>query len=646
MGENVREVAERILFSSSLEDKLLLGPHDAEDNCCGKAIRTPQFPERPESLIIGGRGVRADFPGPSQITDEKERGVMMHFLANHELLAAELMALVLLKFPDAPKDYRAGVYEAMREEQMHTKMYLRRMRDCGISFGELPLNDYFWRIVSSMDTVIDFVVRMNLTFEQANLDYSKFYAEQFRVIGDTGTAAVLDKIYQDEINHVGHGLKWLRHWKKRNHSDWEAFSSSLQFPLSPSRAKGMVPFNTEGRLDAGFDKEFISQMKISSQSRGRTPVVHWFNPNAELYSLASMRGVQFSANRFEKAIEEDLEILMLAWSRKDDIALFRNVPSVEHLKRLQDMGLQLPEVMSSHDLDGRKLGGLRPWAWSGDASDLLKSHRQAVSDRVTWQWREPVPEAWLSKEIGVRLEEKLGIRDPMSRFCSNLSEVMDVLQGTAILFKSPYGCSGKGHMVAKSFSKDVQAWADKKIQLHGYIVAEPLLQRVEDFSVLYEMQDGEIECLGMTQLINDSRGQFKGIRLAPRFSKMLSPEVSEFLFKEADFMAWYNEKIPSTILKLLSGYSGPVGVDALVWRDDQGKLMLRHVIELNVRMTMGRVALELQKKLNPNGWSHFSVQRKKKYKGEGVVLNDLNEAKEFLAVWEFHQGDSTAFIRK
>ena len=74
--------------------------------------------------------------------------------------------------------------------------------------------------------------------------------------------------------------------------------------------------------------------------------------------------------------------------------------------------------------------------------------------------------------------------------------------------------------------------------------------------------------------------------------------------------------------------------------------MLRHVIELNVRMTMGRVALELQKKLNPNGWSHFSVQRKKKYKGEGVVLNDLNEAKEFLAVWEFHQGDSTAFIRK
>ena len=646
MAENVREVAERILFSSSLEDKLLLGPRDAEDNCCGKAIKAPQFPERPEYLTVGDSGIRADFPGSNRIIDDKERGVMMHFLANHELLAAELMALVLLKFPEAPEDYRAGVYEAMREEQMHTQMYLRRMHDCGVSFGELPLNDYFWRVVSSMDTVMDFVVRMNLTFEQANLDYSKYYAEQFRVIGDTGTAVVLDKIYQDEINHVGHGLKWLRHWKKKDHSDWEAFSSSLHFPLSPSRAKGMVPFNSEGRLDAGFDKEFISQMKVSGQSRGRTPVVHWFNPNAELYSLALVNGIEFRANRFERAIEEDLEILMLAWSRKDDVALFRNVPSLGHLEKLQSMGLQLPEVLSRHDMDDRKLGGLRPWAWSADASDFLKPYAKAISDRVPWQWRESIPETWLSKEIGVRLEERLGVRDVVGGFCRNLGEVMDVLRGNTILFKSAYGCSGKGHMIAKSFSKEVQVWAEKKIQLHGFIVAEPFLQRVEDFSVLYEIQNGKIECLGMTQLINDSRGQFRGIRLAPRFSKMLSPEVSEFLFKEADFISWYNERIPSAILKLLPGYSGPVGVDALVWRDDQGRLMLRHVVELNVRMTMGRVALELQKKLNPNGWAYFSIQRKEKYKGEGVTLNDPDQAKEFLAIWESHQGDSTALIRK
>jgi len=118
---------------------------------------------------------------------------MLHFLANHELLATELMALVLLKFPDAPKEFRMGVYRTLREEQAHTLMYMRRMKECGLHFGELPVNDYFWRMVSGMEEPIDFVTRLSLTFEQANLDFSKHYATLFRQVGDSSTANVLEK---------------------------------------------------------------------------------------------------------------------------------------------------------------------------------------------------------------------------------------------------------------------------------------------------------------------------------------------------------------------------------------------------------------------------------------------------------------------
>ena len=104
MAENVREVAERILFSSSLEDKLLLGPREAEDNFCGKLINTPRFPERQKSLNIGYRGIRADFPGSNRIAHEKDRGIMMPFSANHKHLVAELMAIVFLKFHNSTKD--------------------------------------------------------------------------------------------------------------------------------------------------------------------------------------------------------------------------------------------------------------------------------------------------------------------------------------------------------------------------------------------------------------------------------------------------------------------------------------------------------------------------------------------------------------
>jgi uncharacterized ferritin-like protein (DUF455 family) len=401
----MRNAAERVLFAETLEEKLALAPKLAGDDQPGKAIITPESPGRPPELRIHAKGVRVEFPGIHRLDDDRERGVMLHFLANHELLAAELMALVLLKFPDAPMEYRAGVYEAMREEQMHARMYVRRMKECGIAFGELPVNDYFWRIVAPMETPMDFVTRLNLTFEQANLDFSKHYAGLFREAGDAATAAVLEKIYQDEIGHVGHGVKWFRRWKERGCTDWEAFHRSLVFPLTPARAKGVAPFNAEGRRLAGLDEDFIRHLEVCEQSRGRTPVVHWFNPNAEGHAMSP----RHQPDKTAVALEEDLEMLVAGWCRKDDVAVLRRPPSRGHLAALKAAGFELPEIATVAELRGRKLGGLRPWAWSPDASALFKELADDVSPNVPWQWREPLPREWLSKEIGLRLEQVLGL---------------------------------------------------------------------------------------------------------------------------------------------------------------------------------------------------------------------------------------------
>ena len=113
MTESLNSVAERVLFAESLEEKLKLGPLIGEDLKLGEAIKTPNFPCRNDSLKVSANGLRADFPGIKRIENEKDRGKMLHFLANHELLAAELMALALLKFPNAPKEYRLGLYDAL-----------------------------------------------------------------------------------------------------------------------------------------------------------------------------------------------------------------------------------------------------------------------------------------------------------------------------------------------------------------------------------------------------------------------------------------------------------------------------------------------------------------------------------------------------
>jgi len=647
-GMQMREAAERILFAETLEEKLRLAPKTARDDAPGPAIITPDKPGRPSELRIHAKGVRVDFPGIHRLDDDRERGVMLHFLANHELLAAELMALVLLKFPDAPKEYRAGVYEAMREEQMHTRMYVRRMRECGIEFGELPVNDYFWRIIAPMETPMDFVTRLNLTFEQANLDFSKHYAALFRQAGDNSTAAVLEKIYQDEIGHVGHGVKWFRHWKERGGSDWEAYRKSLSFPLSPARAKGLAPFNAEGRRLAGIDEDFIRHLEICDQSRGRTPVVHWFNPNAESHAMSG----RYQATKTELALEEDLEMLVVGWCRKDDVAILRKPPTREHLAELKRAGFDLPEIVSPADLRERKIGGLRPWAWSPDASALLKEFAGQMSPRVPWQWREPLPSDWFSKEIGIRLEHLLDLGGERGKICRSVDEAMAAIQGYLVngqaLVKAAYSHAGRGHKRINQESPEEQTrnWLKNAIASHGCVIVERWLERVTDFSALYEMDaKGDAELIGLTVMDNDAAGRFQGSRVSPKWASMLDPEVAAFLHREAKVMEWYQERIPMVFRDLLPGYIGPLGVDAMVHRLPDGSLALKHVVELNVRMTMGRLALELLKKSAPNRLGRLKILRKDRagdlsklgggtLQGGPILLNDPSQAREFLALWE------------
>lgn len=647
----MREAAERVLMAETLEEKLWLPPADASDDAPGRGIATPVGPGRPVELRIVEKGVRADFPGVNRLDEERERGKMMHFLANHELLAAELMALVLLKFPDAPKEYRAGVYEAMREEQMHTLMYLRRMKECGVSFGELPVNDYFWRLIAPMKTPLEFVTRLNLTFEQANLDFSKHYAALFRQVGDGATAGVLEKIYLDEIGHVGHGVKWFRRWKDQGETDWKAFQKSMVFPFSAAKAKGLAPFNAEGRKLAGFDDDFIRELEVCEQSRGRTPVVHWFNPNAELQVAAGRRGVKFFPKKMSASMEEDCEMVMLAWCRQDDITLMRKPPSNEHLAYLKRAGFRLPEIVAMSALNERKLGGMRPWAWSPDAAELLRGNAGQVSPAVPWQWREAMPAEWLSKEIGVHLLERLGVAE-RAVVCGTVEAAMaaisSMLESGRVLVKGAFGCAGRDHLrVDAGEETQVCEWLTRVLADHGCVVVERWRERVADFSVLYEMNEGKVDLVGMTVMENDERGRFLGSRVAPKWGSLLDPEVAAFLYREAHVMDWYQEKIPAVLSGVLPGYVGPLGVDAMVYRQADGTLGWSPVVELNVRMTMGRVALELMGKSRPGSAGRLRILRKGRVSGEElmgfqqgsltegkVLLNDPQQAREFLVVWE------------
>ncbi len=643
----MKEIAERVLFAETLEEKLRLAPLVASDDDPGRPIVLPDAPGRPAELRVRGDGVKVEFPGTNRLDDERERGILLHFLANHELLAAELMALVLLRFPDAPKEYRAGVYEAMREEQAHALMYVRRMRDCGIAFGELPVSDYFWRVVAPMETPMDFVTRLNLTFEQANLDFSKHYAALFREVGDASTAAVLEKIHLDEIGHVGHGVKWFRRWKQRGETDWEGFRRSLSFPLTPARAMGLAPFNAESRRLAGLDDDFIRHLEVCAASRGRTPVLHWFNPNAESHARAAHIGKPWQPDQTASALEHDLEALMLACCRRDDAMMMRRPPSLEHLHRLKQAGLSVPEILPANTASGRKLGGLRPWAWSPDASHELARFAPDIAPGMPHPWRAPLPAEWFSKAIGIRLEHLLGAVPETGGLLRDADAVMELIArhlatGQALL-KAPFACAGRGHLRVNHHSNPAKTrgWIHNTLAAHGAVAIEPWLDRLLDFSALYEAGDGGVSHIGFTVMENDAAGRFTGIQVGPKWGNLLDRKTAAFLFREADVLTLYQKKLPHLLADLLPGYRGPLCVDAMVYRRVDGSWALKPVVELNVRHTMGRLAWEWMQLLG-GGPGRLRILRKPGLSpqeiqtladGPGHFLNDPAQAVQFLAYW-------------
>lgn len=267
---------------------------------------------------------------------------------------------------------------------------------------------------------------------------------------------------------------------------------------------------------------------------------------------------------------------------------------------------------------------------------------------MPWQWHPGWPSQWFSKEIGIRLGEALGHTQDAGRLLHGeadvLREVGRLLQHGQVLLKAPFACAGRGHfrVNAASAPDNTRGWIRNTLNAHGAVVVEPWLERVMDFSALYEMRaDGTVRWIGMTRMENDAAGRFAAIRVNRKWSNLIEPELSGFLFRETRVMQIYREAVPDALRKLLPGHIGPLGVDAMVHRRADASLALRTVVELNVRMTMGRIAWEWLRRSPDKDSGTLRVLRKAALdepamhtlQAEGLFINDPGAAETFLAHW-------------
>ena len=601
----IRAFAERVLFATTMTEKLAPPDGPLTDDNPGAMMLAPGMPGRPADLIPRARGDgRATFPGIAKLVDETARARLLHFFCNHELLAVELMALALLRFPDAPKSFRRGVAHTLQEEQAHTQWYSARMLDCGLKFGDIPVSKMIWDRIAPMESPLEFVSRLSLTFEQSNLDYARHYERVLADAGDQQSAAILHQIYHDEIAHVGHGLKWLRRWKEEKESDWDAFRRGLKHPLSPVRAKGLVEFNEAGRRAAGLDEDFITRLRVFEQSRGRTPDVWWFNPLAEEEWGAHHAGRAWHPSKRAESLAADLEAAFALMPPRDDVVLVRRLPSTAHRAALAALGLPLPELVEIDDrvdLADRRLHAARPWAWSPSCTAIYTPLIGSMS-------RQPVATDpwWFSKQSAHTIARSL----PTDNQCPNAVAVDDADTARAaaiamhadgwstVVAKAAHGLAGRGH-------KFWHAGAEPPALEDHPMLIEPWLPKVFEFSAHYDCSAGDARFVGLVRQSTDARGRWQACATGPKFLKGLAPAVAAFASQVV--LPAYEGVVQDALTAMLRDHphDGPLGVDAFVWSSPDGTPHLHAVVEINPRWSMGRLTYVLGKRLSPHRWLHL-----------------------------------------
>lgn len=234
----------------------------------------------------------------------------------------------------------------------------------------------------------------------------------------------------------------------------------------------------------------------------------------------------------------------------------------------------------------------QPWGWSADAV------RQFVRAGVPAS-RLPDAEAidrmrsLSHRRTSIAILEALGERDLLPAEFTDISDVQS--EGDCIL-KSPWSCSGRGVFASRSYPSDaLTSVARGIIHRQGSVMVERRFDRVADFSALFESDGHEITHVGWGLFSTDESLGYCGNRV------MSQSGIESHLHGLGVDTSGLALRLSSVLTALIPPYYiGPLGVDMMVY-NDCGSLRTHPCIELNLRTTMGFVAMGVHERLGATG---------------------------------------------
>jgi uncharacterized ferritin-like protein (DUF455 family) len=197
------------------------------------------------------------------------RIALLHALAHIELNAIDLGWDIVARFTGEglPRDFLDDWTRVASEEAGHFELLAARLADFGARYGDLPAHDGLWE--SALATADDLLARLAvvpLVLEARGLDVTPQMAARLESAGDAQSAAILQYIYHQEIQHVAVGLRWFeRLCRDRGFSPEQVFRERVRRYF-----KGDLkpPFNHAARAAAGFSATYYGPLAAPTRGEG------------------------------------------------------------------------------------------------------------------------------------------------------------------------------------------------------------------------------------------------------------------------------------------------------------------------------------------------------------------------------------------
>lgn len=334
--------------------------------------------------------------------------------------------------------------------------------------------------------------------------------------------------------------------------------------------------------------------------------LHIFNPEHDLALAANQSN--YTAPHAGRQLRKDLAFLPALWADEGDLVLVDDIDDAyDKVRHLGDIYINKVEFITPVQLaevfrHTMEVDSVHPWGWD-----------QAIVSQLKHMG---CPEIMLPTSSNLEDIRRLSSRQWAATHLQHDVDYVESLddlrlaieaKGKAVI-KSPWSSSGRGvrYVSLDNMSLHVgeatQKWAANVIKQQGGVTVEPYYNKVKDFGMEFEVRDGEVMYRGLS-LFQTVKGAYTGNALATEDEKieMLAPFVSR---EELDRIRQHVIDVMQPALHAI--YSGPFGVDMMVCSKEEGgdvlgeqstgkslNTFVNPCIELNLRRTMGHVALSL-----------------------------------------------------